>query len=185
METVLCWWFESYRGQDFCNAHLFRVPRSWAVSVQMKSSMTFIRCNRYREREKDHFKNDREIKRIKECALAWNLKVIGSDVHTSVYNKRDDFGLSIVNFPLLSGDFPTLPSYGICILQLVRFSMCCTSVLDFHSKHLQILQNNWNRFTDTTTFGIPWRNSVTKSGGGGGHNCFPWKWKKKRRGGII
>ena len=30
------------------------------------------------------------------------------------------------------------PSYGIYILQLVRFARCCTSVLDFHSKNLQI-----------------------------------------------
>ena len=30
------------------------------------------------------------------------------------------------------------PSYGIYISQLVRFARCCTSVLDFHSKNLQI-----------------------------------------------
>ena len=45
---------------------------------------------------------------------------------------------SIVNFPLLSGDVPRLPSYGIYISQLVRFARCCTSVLDFHSKNLQV-----------------------------------------------
>ena len=53
----------------FCNGHLFRVPRSWTGSVQMKSSMTFIRGNRYIEREKDTFKS-REVKCLKECALA-------------------------------------------------------------------------------------------------------------------
>ena len=31
--------------------------------------------------------------------LDLNIKVIGSDVHTSVYDKRDDFGFPIVNFP--------------------------------------------------------------------------------------
>ena len=66
------------------------------------------------------------------------LKVIGSDIHTSVYDKRDDFGFPIVNFPWLSGDVPRLPSYGIYISQLVRFARCCTSVFDFHSKNLQI-----------------------------------------------
>ena len=66
LEAVRCHWFESYRGQDFfCNVHLFRLPRS----VQMKSSMTFIRGNRCIEREKDNFKS-REVKRLKECALA-------------------------------------------------------------------------------------------------------------------
>ena len=70
--------------------------------------------------------------------LDLNIKVIGSDIHTSVYDKRDDFGFPIVNFPWLSGDVPRLPSYGIYISQLVRFARCCTSVLDFHSKNLQI-----------------------------------------------
>ena len=30
-----------------------------------------------------------------------NIKVIGSDVHTRVYDKRDDFGFPIVNFLLV------------------------------------------------------------------------------------
>ena len=70
--------------------------------------------------------------------LDLNIKVIGSDIHTSVYDKRDDFGFPIVNFPWLIVDVPRLPSYGIYISQLVRFARCCTSVLDFHSKNLQI-----------------------------------------------
>ena len=55
----------------FCNGHLFRVPRSWTGSVQMKSSMTFIRGNRYIERVKDNVKSC-EVKRLKECALAFS-----------------------------------------------------------------------------------------------------------------
>ena len=74
--------------------------------------------------------------------LDLNIKVIDSDIefHTSVYDKRDDFGYPIVNFPWLhvSDDVPRLPSYGIYISQLVIFARCCTSVLDFHSKNLKI-----------------------------------------------
>ena len=70
--------------------------------------------------------------------LDLNIKDIGSDVHTSVYDKRDDFGFPIINFPWLSGDVPRLLSYVIYISQLVRFARCCTSVSDFHSKNLQI-----------------------------------------------
>ena len=43
--------------------------------------------------------------------LDLNIKVIGSDVHTSVYDKHDDFGFPIVNFPWLSGDVPRLPRF--------------------------------------------------------------------------
>ena len=70
--------------------------------------------------------------------LNLNIKVIGNDIHTSVYDKRDDFGFPLVNFPWLSCDVPRLPSYGIYISHLVRFAICCTSVFDFHSKNLQI-----------------------------------------------
>ena len=70
--------------------------------------------------------------------LDLNIKVVGNDIHTSVYDKRNDFGFPIVNFPWLSGDVPRLPSYGIYISQLVRFARCRTSVFDFHSKNLQI-----------------------------------------------
>ena len=63
----------------FCNAYLFRVPRSWTGSVQMKSSMAFIRGNRCIEKEKDNFKS-REVKRLKEFALALmnNITIIFS-----------------------------------------------------------------------------------------------------------
>ena len=57
--------------------------------------------------------------------LDFNIKIIGSDVHTSVYDKRDDFGFLIVNFPWLSGDVPIPLSYGVYISQLVRFARCC------------------------------------------------------------
>ena len=70
--------------------------------------------------------------------LYLNIKVIGSNVHTSVYDKRDDFGFPIVNFLWLSGDVPRLPSYGVYISQLVSFARCCTRVSNFHSKNLQI-----------------------------------------------
>ena len=35
--------------------------------------------------------------------LDLNIKVICSDIHTSVYDKRDDFRFPVVNFPWFSG----------------------------------------------------------------------------------
>ena len=68
------------------------------------------------------------------------ITVLGGfcNIHTSVYDKRDDFGFPIINFPWLSGDVPRLPSYGIYISQLVRLAKCCTNIFDSHSKNLQI-----------------------------------------------
>ena len=66
------------------------------------------------------------------------MKVNGNNNHTSVYNKRDDFGFPIVHFPWSSGNVPRLPSYGIYITQLVRFARCYTSVFGIRSNNLQI-----------------------------------------------
>ena len=66
------------------------------------------------------------------------IKVVGSDVHIIIYDKRDDFGFPIVNFPWFSGDVPRLPSYVVYISQLVRLARCCTSVSDYPFQNLQI-----------------------------------------------
>ena len=42
------------------------------------------------------------------------LMSIGRDgqLHTSIYDKRDDFNFHITNFPFLSSNIPTSPAYG-------------------------------------------------------------------------
>ena len=77
--------------------------------------------------------------------LDLNIKVVDSDVHTSVYDKRDDFGFPIVNFPWFSGDVPRLPSYVVYISQLVRFARCCTNVSDYPFQK----SSNYFQTTDT------------------------------------
>ena len=78
--------------------------------------------------------------------LELNIKVIGSDIHISVYDKRDDFGFPIVNFPWLSGDVPRLPSYGIYISHVALAFWI--SIL----KISKLLQNCWHRVKDITSF---------------------------------
>ena len=85
--------------------------------------------------------------------LDLNIKVIGRDIHTSVYDKRDDFGFPIVNFPWLSGDVPRLPSYGIHTFR--SWLDLLDVVLAFWSSVLKIsklLQNCWHRVIDITSF---------------------------------
>ena len=57
------------------------------------------------------------------------LLSIGRDgqLHTSIYDKRDDFNFHITNFPFLSSNIPTSPAYGVFILQLIRYARACSS----------------------------------------------------------
>lgn len=72
--------------------------------------------------------------------LDLNIKIHNGLVETSVYDKREDFGFPIVNFPWLDGDVPRLPSYGVYISQLIRFARACSNVTDFDRKNLQITE---------------------------------------------
>ena len=59
-------------------------------------------------------------------ASLWYLHSSISDgfVKTKIYDKRDDFGFDIVNFPFLDGDVPRSASCGVYISQLIRFLEC-------------------------------------------------------------
>ena len=50
-----------------------------------------------------------------------------SQLHTSLYDKRDDFNFNITNFLFLSSNIPSSPAYGIYIPQLIRYARASSS----------------------------------------------------------
>ena len=48
-------------------------------------------------------------------------------LHTSIYDKRDDFNFHITNFPFLSNNVPSSPAYGVFISQLIRYARACSA----------------------------------------------------------
>ena len=59
----------------------------------------------------------------------------GGKLSTRLYDKRDDFDFHIVNFPYLSSNIPSGPSYGVYISQLIRYARCCSHYDDFRYRH--------------------------------------------------
>ena len=59
----------------------------------------------------------------------------GGKLSTRLYDKRDDFDFHIVNFPFLSSNIPSGPSYGVYISQLIRYAQCCSNYDDFRYCH--------------------------------------------------
>ena len=57
------------------------------------------------------------------------LLSIGRDgqIHTSLYDKCDDFNFHITNFPFLSSNIPSSPAYGVFISQLIRYARASSS----------------------------------------------------------
>ncbi len=59
---------------------------------------------------------------------------------TKLYDKRDDFNFHIVNFPFMSSNIPSGPSYGVYISQLIRYARCCTYYEDFKYRHRLLVE---------------------------------------------
>ncbi|KAK3085109.1 hypothetical protein FSP39_024511 [Pinctada imbricata] len=83
--------------------------------------------------------------------LDLNIKIVNGEIHTSVYDKRDDFGFNIVNFPWLDGDVPRLPSYGIYISQLIRRLHAIVNL----KLHLLSVGQDTESTTETVTYPFP------------------------------
>ena len=53
--------------------------------------------------------------------LGLNLSITNGIDSSKIYNKRDYFNFEIVNFPILDGDVPRSPSYGVYSSKLIYF----------------------------------------------------------------
>ena len=71
--------------------------------------------------------------------LDLDLSITNGIVSSKFYDKRDDFNFEIVNFPILDGDVPRSPSYGVYISQLIRFVRVCSNVDDFNNRNLFLI----------------------------------------------
>ena len=58
-----------------------------------------------------------------------------NNITTKLYDKRDASGFHIVNFPFMSNNMPSAPTYGVYVSQLIRYAHCCSNYSDFLKCH--------------------------------------------------
>ena len=100
--------------------------------AEHESESTYICMDNTRISEKTFLKSRSKTReRATHLLLTWIYFCRsgggGDQLHTSIYDKRDDFNFHITNFPFLSGNIPTSPAYGIFISQLMRYALACSS----------------------------------------------------------
>ena len=59
---------------------------------------------------------------------------------TKLNDKRHDFDFHIVNFPFLSSNIPSGPSYRVYISQLIRHERCSSYFDDFKHRHKMLVE---------------------------------------------
>jgi hypothetical protein len=83
------------------------------------------------------YPNELEIKETTECSTSTlYLDVLlkldtNGKLTTQLYDKRDDFNFSIVNFPYQCSNIPASPAYGVYISQLIRYTRACSTYDQF------------------------------------------------------
>ena len=79
------------------------------------------------------------------CYLDFHLAIDSrGKLQTKLFDKRDDFNFPIVNFPFLSGNIPSAPTYGVYISQLIRYSRACYQYSDFLDRAFQLINKLLN-----------------------------------------
>ena len=68
-------------------------------------------------------------------------------LHSSIYDKRDDYNFHITNFPFLSNNIPSSPAYGVFISQLIRYARAYSSYECFILKARRLSISFSNRDT--------------------------------------
>ena len=102
---------------------LFLITRCfWTISKKYYSSqITAEKANK-----SDHLANYLDLTLIIDS---------GGKLSTGLYVKRDDLDFHIVNFPFLSSNIPSDPSYGVYISKLIRYARRCSHSDDFRYHH--------------------------------------------------
>ena len=147
-----------YLANLFLFAYEFDFLKSALKEKDFTTLHKFKKCHRYID-DLLAVNNDGELERFKEriypselkltsedksdqevTYLDLQLKIEKSTINYKLYDKRDNFGFSIVNFPDLRGNIPTGQSYGVFISQLIRYSRCCQNLKDFKERTSNLVE---------------------------------------------
>ena len=66
-------------------------------------------------------------------------------LRTKLYEKRDDFNFTSVNFPFICSNLPAAPTYGVYISDLMRCSRACGSYQNFLDRALLLTRKLLNQ----------------------------------------
>ena len=96
----------------------------------------------------------------------FEIIVNGNDVHTSVNDKRDDFGFPIFNIQWLSGDVHRLQSYGTCNILTLLDLLGCVLAFGFPCKksanHFQTTDTGSQDSKNIGSFFRPYSELISK-----------------------
>ena len=118
-----------------------KLARSFSVFYRYKDDLIVFNNKKFGDYVKEIYPSQLTVEKAStsdDLANYLDLTfIIESDnrVHTKLCGKRNDFDFHFVNFPFLSSNISSSPSYGVYISQLIRYARYCLYYNDFGYRH--------------------------------------------------
>ena len=118
-----------------------KLARKFNLSYHYIDDLISVNNKRFKEFISDIYPKELTISGTTEStSIASYLDLLfiqdkSNNITTKLYDKRDAFGLHIVNFPFMSSNIPSAPAYGVNASQLIRYARCCSNYSDFWLRH--------------------------------------------------
>ena len=118
-----------------------KLARKFNLSYRYIDDLISFNNKRFKEFISDIYPKELTISEATEStSIASYLDLLfirdkSNNIMTKLYDKRDAFGLHIVNFPFMSSNIPSAPAYGVYASQLIRYARCCSNYSAFLLHH--------------------------------------------------
>ena len=77
----------------------------------------------------------------KTTYLDLNINIEDNKITTSIYDKRDAFTFTVINYPDITGNIPDRIGYNVIPSQIIRHARNCTLWKDAKNRIQQLIQN--------------------------------------------
>ena len=70
------------------------------------------------------------------------ITISDNKFHTKLYDKRDSFGFTIINYPHpVTSNIPEKPAYGVYASRIISFARACDHYNDFSERHILLCES--------------------------------------------
>ena len=128
--------YEAEFVQSLLQAGKKHLAQQFNFTYRYKDDVLSLKNTKCTEDLEFIYPRELEVKATTETAasssyLACYLYIDNGKLANRLYDKRDDFNFPIVNFPFLSSNIPSAPTYGVYVSQWIRYARACLNYQDF------------------------------------------------------
>ena len=133
--------YEAEYVQNLLKQKKFSIAKAFNLTFRYIDDVMSLNNDKFSDHLPAIYPPELEIKETTESAYSASYLDLFLEIDsngrlsTKLYDKRDDFNFTIINFPNLTSNIPLSPAYGVYISQLIRYARACSSYDEFSKRH--------------------------------------------------